>query len=723
MVLDKIFIAFIALVLLTGPAMSSIKTDDVLELSLDELMNIEVVSSTKKMENICRAPSVINSITKKQRDTYGWTTLNDVLYSQPGFFHSMDYERHTVGFRGVSESWNNNHLLMLIDGVPYNDNQYGSAYTWEITPLFFADNIEIIRGPGSALYGSNATNGVLSINTVTPEEDESSLDIRMSYGSFNTLSFDVLSNYDTDLAAFSVGYNKFSTDGFEYESIDASGRLDENNRLMAFETNDHRQSDYLYAKILPKGVLDGLMLQMHFQNWEFSTNYGWLFSIPSIAETMEENRNMITLGYKPKLDGDFQFEFTTRYQYHHIHWFMQLEQPRPGFNSYPAAVNEYLITSTEDLFARAQVSYDFNDEGTSFLAGFETDIFSYIGDHEEHSANIDLNTGEPYLNGELRPQGQWLGWIGDNKLINYAAFLQFTSGNIFSDNLSAVAGMRYDFQTFDFYELDTDNPSSTENKTFSQIGPRLGLVYFPSDELSLKLLFGKAFRAPAPTEMFGSNTWTLASDVRTIKPEEIYTADLAIGYMLNSYLNLKLNVFYSDFRNKTAYSPIENNTIANIFSTETAGAEFETNFKVSDFSGYFNYSYTHLIDEEIAEAQQAAIFESDEIVWAPKHLFKFGVSYKYERLSIAATGIYTGKFMRRESDNLIDINRGLRGTEVDPSYILNFKAEYRITDNVRANFKVNNFFDQHYHILKNNDMPFDYRMPGRNIISQIVVDI
>ena len=61
-------------------------------------------------------------------------------------------------------------MLVLVDGVPYNDNLYGTAYTSEVTPLVFAKSIELIRGPVSALYGANAMNGAIGINTVSPSD-------------------------------------------------------------------------------------------------------------------------------------------------------------------------------------------------------------------------------------------------------------------------------------------------------------------------------------------------------------------------------------------------------------------------------------------------------------------------------------------------------------------------------------------------------------------------
>ena len=85
------------------------------------------------------SPSVGALITQEQIETYGWLSLNDVLFRQPGFAPAQDYERVTVAARGLFEGWNNNHLLMLVDGVPFNNATNGFAYTWDVLPLFMAD--------------------------------------------------------------------------------------------------------------------------------------------------------------------------------------------------------------------------------------------------------------------------------------------------------------------------------------------------------------------------------------------------------------------------------------------------------------------------------------------------------------------------------------------------------------------------------------------------------
>ena len=194
-------------------------TKDLLNMSLDELMNIEITSASKISVKVSEAPSIISVFTNEQIDTYGWTSIEDMLKSQPGFSPTQDYDRKTVSSRGLFEGWNNNHLLMLIDGIPFNDNLYGSAYTWEITPIFFAKSVEILRGPGSALYGSNATNGVTAINTVSAADLENNSHAEVKFGNFNTKVFDLLGGYSTEKMSIVLGFNAYSTDGNSYDDF------------------------------------------------------------------------------------------------------------------------------------------------------------------------------------------------------------------------------------------------------------------------------------------------------------------------------------------------------------------------------------------------------------------------------------------------------------------------------------------------------------------------
>ena len=114
---------------------------DLFDLSLSELLSIEVTSASKIATKISKAPAVITAYKQETLEEYGFTVINDLLYTLPGFGPSQDYDRPTVATRGNFDSWSNNHILHLVDGVPMNDNLYGSAYTW-FTPIFTTKSIE-----------------------------------------------------------------------------------------------------------------------------------------------------------------------------------------------------------------------------------------------------------------------------------------------------------------------------------------------------------------------------------------------------------------------------------------------------------------------------------------------------------------------------------------------------------------------------------------------------
>jgi iron complex outermembrane receptor protein len=336
------------------------------ELSIEDLLNVQVASATKLETPARETPAIMSVVTREQIDSYGWLSVNDVLFRQAGFAPSQDYDRVTVTARGLFEGWNNNHLLLLIDGVPYNDNLYGTAFTWEITPMVLVRSMEIIRGPGSALYGSSATNGVVNINTRSVVGSAAQASVR--FGNAGTRIYDLFVGHELKPLSFVVAYNHFETDGNTYNDYDASGRADANGRLLKFHVGDARSSDYLFAKVEGKGNLRGLSLQFHWQSWKFETGHGWIWYIPDIKEQMAEQRQIVSLAYKPRalFKERFQQEYVLQYQRHavdwHIKFFPDNSQVAAADGSsvvLPQGLYENLVTDTHSVFMRAQFSYKF----------------------------------------------------------------------------------------------------------------------------------------------------------------------------------------------------------------------------------------------------------------------------------------------------------------------------------------------------------------------------
>ncbi|MCW8998179.1 MAG: TonB-dependent receptor, partial [Kangiellaceae bacterium] len=373
---------------------------DITELSLEDLLNLKVTSAAKITQKVSEASSVISVFNQIQVEQYGWQTINQLLYSQPGFGPSQDYDRPTVATRGNFDSWSNNHILHLIDGVPFNDNLYGSAYTW-LMPLFTSQTIEVIRGPGSALYGSNATNGVVQMNTLTASDLEGQSRVRLSFGDDSMRRISALTGKVKNELDFILGYSFHDTDGNEYLSHDGSNRLaavstPETNRPLSqkFQTRDEKKDSYFWSKLT---IGEEWNIQYHRQEWSFDTGHGWVFWIPDFDEDMQEQRDIFSIKHTNKNLNGITQEYVFKYQNHAIQW-DQRYYPNGAFaDYYPSGMWEYLETDATDIFVRAQITYFQPDTQNTWLAGIEVDRFSYEGDKQHYSnINVDSELFEPF---------------------------------------------------------------------------------------------------------------------------------------------------------------------------------------------------------------------------------------------------------------------------------------------------------------------------------------
>lgn len=704
----------------TPPATSPTPTDISL-FDLEALLDTEVASATKTERKTSEAPSIISVVTQEQADEFGWRSLNDILYRQPGFFPARDYERRTAGFRGQFESWNNNHLLLLIDGVPFNDNETGGAFTWEITPLFFMKNVEITRGPGSALYGSTAVNGVLAINTISPADVGGQfIEARVRGGYPLTLTYDVFGGAATPVGDFTLGFHSFQTDGFEYDDVDSSFRTDEDGALQTFRVQDQRRNTYFFGKVQGKGPTKDFSLQVHHQAWQYETDRGWLFHAPDFPEKMEESRSIVALKYTPGFFDLGKQEYVLRWQRHDIHHNLRFFEDGAFEGYYPDGVSEFIESSFDEAFARGQWSFDLGNDAT-VLAGVEYTGFFYFGDqaHYSNAALSDVAGGYPPVDG-FADLGPYYEWVQGRPVHNIGVYSQLESGRVIGDLLSVTLGLRYDGQYFNYQDItDADRPS--EFKTFQQLSPRIGLVAFPMEDLTFKALAGRAFRAPAPLELFGANSFAVASNITELQPETLASYELAADWRILDGLTWRTNAFYLDLQNQIAYGSL--NVLVNIYSHAIAGAEtellfgFDTPFETR-VGGFLNYTYAQLISEVV---QDDAIGPADVLTWAPSHSAKAGVSGNWQTITLSLQSLVQGPVLRRPTDQLDPTVADSRPDVIDPFVIFDATLRWKIAPWVDIGVEAQNLADTRARIVRGGSHPWDYRTDGRLVLGFLEV--
>src|ERR1017187_4798406 len=146
----------------------SLGGEDAMSLSLEELTHAKVFSASRHLEDSRQAPSSVSTISSEEIRRYGWRTLGDALRSLRGFYTSYDRDYSFLGVRGFLRPGDyNSRVLLLLNRHRLNDNVFDSAMvgTEFALDLDLVDHIEVVRGPSSSMFGTNAVLAV--INAIT----------------------------------------------------------------------------------------------------------------------------------------------------------------------------------------------------------------------------------------------------------------------------------------------------------------------------------------------------------------------------------------------------------------------------------------------------------------------------------------------------------------------------------------------------------------------------
>ena len=188
---------------------------------IDSLINLNgvVVSATKIQVNKNSVPMSVSVIEREQIEASSESALLPVLSQRvPGLFVTQkgitgfgisEGAAGTVNIRGVGQS---NKVLVMFDGQP----QWAGVFGHALPDTYVAsdvERVEVIRGPGSLLYGSNAMGGVINIITRRQHEEGRSTQARVMYGSYNTQKYMINNGYNVGRFSSFVSLNHDRTDG------------------------------------------------------------------------------------------------------------------------------------------------------------------------------------------------------------------------------------------------------------------------------------------------------------------------------------------------------------------------------------------------------------------------------------------------------------------------------------------------------------------------------
>ena len=544
--------------------------------------------ATGSRQLLRRAPSVATVITAEDIAAIGATDLDEVLETVPG----LHVTRSAVGYeplyviRGIFSS-RNSQVLLLQNGIPMATIFVGGkGPAWAGYPLEHIARIEIIRGPGSALYGADAYAGVINIITKSAA-DTPGTEFGVRAGSFKTR--DGWMQYggkagEIDVAAY---LRAGTTAGFkEVITADAQSARDK-----IFGT---------HASLAPGPVnlghdaVDG-NLELGYGNWRLHAGYklrdnietgaGIASALDPVGRTKSE-RIVADLSWNdPQFARNWGAGATVSYlQYkQRIPVNLQLFPPGTRFPTgvFPDGMIGHPDTSEWQMRASAFGTYSgMKGHVWRFGAGHDDlDLYetATIKNYVFNTAGIPVPVGPVADYSQIQPF-----LLPQRRKINY---LYAQDEWQFAHDWTLTAGLRHDHYS-DF--------GGTTN-------PRVALVWDAALDLTAKLLYGRAFRAPSFNEQYGINN-PVERGNPNLRPETIKTLEAAVSWQAHKGLQLNVNVFryaMADIiRTVPNSDPGTGATYNNTGNQTGKGVEIEVTWEASRslrLSG--NYSYQRSIDE------------------------------------------------------------------------------------------------------------------------------
>lgn len=555
--------------------------EKLLQLSLEDLMNIKVVTASGYLQTTSEAPSTITVITAQQISERGYEQLEDALRDVPGIdmIHVNGYAPTLIYFRGMYGAENQRALLM-IDGIVENNilgtnDMAGPAYS-----LHNVERIEIIWGPVSALYGANAFGGVINIISKKGADIEG-LHFEQGFGSFNT-SFQKLNlglrkgNYE-----FAVSGTLYSTDGPTFSNRDPlySGSYVDK----AYSLN----ASFSYYTKNTKTTLG-------YRTYRTPIGWGTYSNSPTIYLRLPP-QGYNNIGLVGVLQRDIRGEKSGLDDSYLRTWFIQHEYKaskklnflgRVVYRETGTAEDSYLyITADGRKLIRVPIATYSNRVYGEFAVNYavsEKHRFSggvqFFQDNVEsgqRQSTFDLSTvylldGRDTL---LNLNAAFLPRKFDVRN-NFGSYIQYILNTNLLVKTNVTLGARYDHNSY-FGDA---------------LSPRVALVNQPTDKLTFKLQFGTAFRAPTNLEIYqtpGRNFQLEKEKIRTYEANAIYIPSKNVRLQVNGFRNELTDVII--LANLSGFTPDKN---PGIFTINGVEGIFEMVLS-KNISGFMNLTYQH----------------------------------------------------------------------------------------------------------------------------------
>jgi outer membrane receptor for ferrienterochelin and colicins len=542
-IVSKTILWLLLLIYLHQLSFSQQDSLDFYDYDFNQLSKFKITSASKVPEKIGEVPVTVLVITATEIKEKGYFTLDEVLSDLPGFQF-----RNTLGLngyifqRGIPNQ--NNLTLLLIDGIQVNELNSGGFYGGGQYNLSNVDHIEVVYGPASVTYGTNALSGI--INIITKNETERQFEMNTLLGSFETMKMDVGYGYTSENKNFGI---RISGMYKQSDKADLKGTAGDNNWT---DLMDNYENDYAFDL---KIKTNNFTLGMNYLQKKASTAT-FMKSTGTIYRDYGTSWNIRFINNYLKFNKDLTDKLT-------------LNSTLYNRNATVLDNSVYFVVDT------AQIGY----YRPNNLTGFENVLIYNTGRYFSMSGGLTLEyealaktNSSSYSNSPVvKPPTPEKPAMDKNYLVSFFLEPRF----VILKSLNLSGGIRFDH-------------SSIYDQVLT---PRAGLGYAYKNQI-IRFSFAGAFRAPKPwdyTDGLG-NTSLLPEKMRSL--EAAVTLSISKNHKVDiiGYKNILGNAI-------TKQNVDEEYKWINEGKIKTEGIEISFRYSSQKLKSLVNYTFNQSKDE------------------------------------------------------------------------------------------------------------------------------
>lgn len=583
----------------------------IFDLSLEELMNLEVRTASKVKQSIDESPASTYVVTEQMIKDRGYHHLEEILHDLPGFDFDKSFGvNYSTTFMRGYRSENSDRFLLMFDGIPENDIWKQTTWMSRQYPVSQIKQIEVVYGPASALYGTNAFSGI--INVITKKGSEvGAIDVVTTAGSYGRKNLEVSSGSQiSKLVSFNITGKYFAADNLhQWDYFDGIGKdPNVNNFSQSYRNAMGTDAYYMIEGEKVQVPLDDPLPYDNYAlhanlmvgdftftalNWTKKEAEGYFYSPfkrrGQYAQWWENNQGY-SLSHNKAINDKISFSTNIIYRNHRLLNSQEVghkyyTSPLPEADSlntdyessqsivhndpttYQLKPREVVLAngdttnvtgivdianlSTWDLSFEEQMTYNISDK-LNFIVGGK---FSYTDTQEDYQYGHHLDDMP------VSPRHQKNTYAGYGQII-------YNPINI----ISLTLGGRYEYQ-------------NDENKEilYDIFTPRASIILKAADGIIFRLQYAEAFQEPDDWHKFSTDADVRPLPSLTLEPEKLRALEFGTNMKLGRKLFFTATVYHTRVTN---FIGSVNNTVANPYNGITEGYHFENISNMMTIYGY-----------------------------------------------------------------------------------------------------------------------------------------